>query len=132
MSGFIQASRGTATKNRELPGTEVTPSSSLQGLMVSASFCTSDVSLSSPVLPSLPLSSPTPSLPPLPLLSQLKSVPALALYYFPFKGPAKSDPCLCVILFPGRESDWFSLSRASSLLSYYWGVGSHVVQGPYL
>lgn len=85
-SGIVQASRGTATKNRELPGTEAVPSPSLSGLMVSASFCASDVSLSSPPHSSFMFFYSLSLSPPLHSLST-QSVPALALYYF-LQGPS--------------------------------------------
>ena len=86
--------------------------------------------LSSPLL-----SSPSP---PPHSLSQLDSAPALGLYYFPFRGPAETDHCLCTIPFPGRESDWPSLRQLSTprVLSYDWACGAatgdRTAQGPYL
>lgn len=91
----------------------------------------------SPLLSSPLLSSPSPSTPPH-SLSQLDSALALGLYYVPFRGPAETDHCLFTIPFPGRESDWPSLSQLStpSVLSYDWAsgaaTGDRTAQGPYL
>lgn len=99
--------------------------------MVSASFCTTYVSLSSPphssfiLFYSLSLSLP----PPLSLNSSLSQ----HWLYIASHSRAQVKPIIvCIISFPGRRSDWFSLSQASapSLLSYNWGrgAGSHRVQ----
>lgn len=112
MRRTLQALKGNTTETRDLAGAEATPSPPLQGpwsLHPSAHL----LFLSPPPPPFPPLLSPS-SLSPQPHCPSIPVCPSSGFILLPFKGPAKTDHCLCIIPFPGRDSDRFSLSQVSS------------------